>query len=188
MLLSRFLCQQLKSAVCHPSRESWMERDEWKPVVDSCPFPMLHMQWFAEPSLQHLSSYSLHFTFSSYKRTRRCTGLWQSRLQLITLHINADTHSKLPVSQVPRYFEAEQQHTPLCWQFTTTTRSLIKTAEIPAPKPANRWELARVQVLWDTVEGQGWVCAGNCTADTALLRISPSVTFNSLSLCPNSVL
>lgn len=43
-------------------------------------------------------------------------------------------HSILPVSQVSRDFETEQ-HTPLCWQCATT--SLITTAKIPAPTPAN---------------------------------------------------
>lgn len=59
------------------------------------------------------------------------------------------------------------------------------------PDPANRWELARVQVLWDTVEGQGQVCAANCTADIAVLRIchwSPPSTATVLPYIPTQVL
>lgn len=79
------------------------------------------------------------------------------------------------------YFKTEQQHAPLHWHFPTMIRSLIK---IPAPEPTNRWELARVQVLWDTVEGQGQVCLHSRHNTPENMSPDPSITFR-LSLRPN---
>lgn len=162
------------AAASHPAGRAagWMETCGGQ-------LPISHVA--GTSSLQHLSSHSLHFTFSSYKRTRKRIGLWQSRLQLITLYINAHTLYIACISSIQVFWDRAAAN-PSCWQ-CATRRSLIKTAKIPGPESANRWELARVQVLWDTVEGYSQICAGNCTADTALLRIchwtplSPSTVF-----------
>lgn len=158
-----------------------------KPVVDSCPFPMLQTQQFAEPS--PFSTWALTHCISHSPATKEqesaqdCGNQSFSLLPYIWMPIHT-LYCLYP--KYPAVFETEQQRTPLCWQCARMTRSMMKTAKFPA----NRWELARVQVLWDTVEGQGQVCAANCTADTAVLRIchwSPQSTA-SPSLHPNSSL
>lgn len=179
MLLLRFLWQQLQSAASHPSRESCrMDGNLWWTVAVSHVADAIVCRAF--PSVLELSLNALH---------------------ILQLQKNKKAHRIVAIKALAGYIIYKCPQALYCLYLkhpgilrrnssTPLSRSLIKTAKIPAPAPASRWELARVQVLWDTVEGQGQVCAGNCTADTALLRMSldPSITFNSLSLCPSLIL
>lgn len=152
-------------------------QDGWK-SVDSCLFPMLQTQWFAEPSTVELS---LHFILQlqKNKKAHKIVAIKASAGYLIYIYM--PMHSMLPISQVSRYFDRTASHPP-CWQCATMTRSLIKTAKIqPLNHPTGEsWPGCK---SFETLGGDKTKSAGNCTAETALLRIchwippSPSRVF-----------
>lgn len=160
----------------HPSRESCrMDGNLWTVAYFLC------CRHNGLQSLQQLSSHSLHFILQlqKNKKAHKIVAIKASAGYLIYIYM--PMHSMLPISQVSRYFDRTASHPP-CWQCATMTRSLIKTAKIqPLNHPTGEsWPGCK---SFETLGGDKTKSAGNCTAETALLRIchwippSPSRVF-----------